>query len=110
MLHKQPSHLLSFFRCDIVCDSLFDCKPLSYVIVVVGVTLQIPNPSKMSTVCADVAKDKQIFLFKRMCEEAGYSDPTLTDYLVSGVPLAGHAGDCPQFPQKATTPTMMVEQ
>ena len=37
VLCQQPSDLLRLFICDIVCDSLFDCEPLIYVIDVVGV-------------------------------------------------------------------------
>lgn len=50
--------------------------------------------------------DKQILLFRRLCEDAGVDDPGLTDLLINGVQLTGQAEETGQFENLVVEPTM----
>ena len=50
--------------------------------------------------------DKQILLFRRLCEDAGVDDPGLTDLLINGVQLTGQAEETGQFESLVMEPTM----
>ena len=50
--------------------------------------------------------DKQVLLFRRLCEDAGVDDPGLTDILVNGVKLTGQADETSQFESLKLEPTM----
>lgn len=50
--------------------------------------------------------DKQILLFRRLCEDAGVDDPGLSDLLINGVKLTGQAEETGQFETLIVEPTM----
>lgn len=53
---------------------------------------------KFDAVQKELLSDKKIFLFQRMCEDAGVEDDGLVDLLVSGVKLTGRASETGLFP------------